>query len=192
MKLNNLTLRGMHAFFNNITRNAVFYSSTMVPIDHKKRVFTTELKESLGIPNEIDNWYDYNISLGTDYSRLKMLTIISACSDVEFLLKLFIENHYQSNIEVHKSFYQRLDDVNKKVFIPKGVDLDNEGFFKIIKLAFQVRHIAIHNMGFIDEGFIKNTGLKLDVNTKFIIDDNFINSTFDAIEELILFLDKLD
>ncbi|OAB30524.1 hypothetical protein SAMN05444395_1113 [Flavobacterium fryxellicola] len=190
-ELSNPILKGAHAIFNNITRNVVLYSSDMIPIDHQGRIFSNELKEALGIPIEIKNFYEYTISLGSDYSRLKMLTIISACSDVEFLLKHFIENYYDITENKTKNFYQRLDDVNRNVFIKKGVDLNNEVFYKKIKLAFQVRHISIHNMGFIDEGFNQKTGLNLPINSKFEINNIFINESFDAIEELILFLDTL-
>ena len=82
--INNPILKGIHARYNNITRNVVFYSSDITPIDQKGRIFTSELKTALGIPQEINNWYEYTIHLGSNYSRLKMLTIISACSDVEF------------------------------------------------------------------------------------------------------------
>jgi len=190
-KIKNPILKGMHATFNTITRNVVLYSSDMTPIDHKKRIFTAEFKTALGIPKEINNWYEYTIHLGSDYSRLKMLTIISACSDVEFLLKLFIENHYDTNANKPKNFYQRLDDVNNQIFITKGVDLNNHPFFNKIKLAFQVRHICIHNMGFADESFNKKTGFNMQIDSQFEIDNNFINQTFDAIEELIFFLDTL-
>ncbi|MDQ0783070.1 hypothetical protein [Chryseobacterium sp. W4I1] len=189
--LNNPILKGMHAIFNNITRNAVFYSSDMIPIDHKNRIFPSDLKTSLGIPENINNWFDYTISLGTNYSRLKMLTIISACSDVEFLLKKFIEEYYDTNANMNKNFYQLLDDVNKEIFIPKGINLNNESFFEKIKIAFQVRHISIHNMGFVDETFNQKTNLNLPLDTEFEIDNVFINDTFDAIEQLIQFLDNL-
>ncbi|MCZ2100926.1 MAG: hypothetical protein LC107_05260 [Chitinophagales bacterium] len=173
--INNPILKGMHAIFLDITRNVVFYSSDMIPIDHKGRKFTPELKAALGIPQEINNWYEYTIHLGSDYSRLKMLTIISACSDVEFLLKLFIENYYDTSANRPKNFYQRLDDVNNQIFITKGADLNSHSFFNKIKLAFQVRHICIHNMGFIDESFNQKTGLNLQIDSQFEIDNNFIN-----------------
>lgn len=189
--VNNPILKRMIAMFNNITRNVVFYSSDMTPIDHKGRIFDTELKKALGIPQEINNMYEYTVHLGSDYSRLKMLTIISACSDVEFLLKLFIENYYDKNAKVSKNFYQRLDEVNNRIFTPKGVDLNNYIFFNKIKLAFQVRHICIHNMGFVDESFNHKTGLNLQIDSNFNIDNNFINEIFIAIEELIMFLDTL-
>ena len=189
--INNPILKGIHAIFNNITRNVVFYSSDITPIDHKGRILNTELKTALGIPQEINNLYEYTLHLGSDYSRLKMLTIISACSDVEFLLKLFIESYFDTNANKPKNFYQRLDEVNNQIFIPKGIDLNNHLFFSKIKLAFQVRHICIHNMGFIDESFNQKTGLNLQIDSQFEIDNNFINETFSAIEELILFLDTL-
>lgn len=189
--INNPILKGMHAIFNNITRNVVFYSSDIIPIDHKGRILNTELKAALGIPQEINNLYEYTIHLGSDYSRLKMLTIISACSDVEFLLKLFIENYYDTNANKPKNFFQRLDDVNNKIFIKKGVNLNNYAFFNQIKLAFQVRHICIHNMGFVDDSFNQKTGLNLRIDSQFEINNDFINQTFSAVEELILFLDTL-
>ena len=46
-------------------------------------------------------------------------------------------------------------------------------------------------MGFIDESFNQKTGLNLQIDSQFEIDNNFINETFSAIEELILFLDTL-
>ncbi|WP_270090342.1 hypothetical protein [Sphingobacterium sp. SYP-B4668] len=191
MNVNNPILKGMHAIFHNITRNVVFYSSDMTPIDHKGRVFNTELKAALGIPQEVNNMYEYTLLLGADYSRLKMLTIVSACSDVEFLLKQYIENYYDTNANKPKNFYQRLDDVNNQIFTNKGVDLNRHSFFNKIKIAFQVRHICIHNMGFVDESFKQKTGLDLPIDTKFDIDNTFINETFTAIEELILLLDRL-
>ena len=46
-------------------------------------------------------------------------------------------------------------------------------------------------MGFIDESFNQKTGLNLQIDSQFEIDNNFINQTFSAIEELIIFLDTL-
>jgi hypothetical protein len=187
----NPLLRKMFAVFNNVTRNVVHYSSDMIPIDHKGRVFSDSLKSSLGIDSQINNMYEYQLSLGSDYSRLKMLTIVSACSDVEFLLREFIENSYENGINKPKNFYQRLDDVNKQFFVPKGVNLDSEEFFPKIKLGFQIRHICIHNMGYVDENFNKNTGLNLIVGSKFNMDNVTMEDFLTAIEKLIFFLDRL-
>ncbi len=56
----------------------MFYSSDMTPTDHQGRVFNTELKIALGIPREVNNMHEHTLLLGADYSRLKMLTIVSA------------------------------------------------------------------------------------------------------------------
>ncbi|WP_111395127.1 hypothetical protein [Algoriphagus aquaeductus] len=191
MNLNNPILKRMHAMLHNITRNVVFYSSDMTPIDHQRRLFDSEMKTVLGIPQEVNNMYEYILFLGSDYSRLKMLTIVSACTDVEFLFKQYIENYFDTSAKKSKNFYQRLDDVNNQIFVIKGIDLNDFSFFSRIKLAFQVRHICIHNMGFIDEGFNQKTGLDLPIDSKFDINNTFINETFEAIDQLIGFLDSL-
>ncbi|WP_312172254.1 hypothetical protein [Chryseobacterium sp.] len=190
-KLNNPILNTLNATFNNVTKNAVFYSTAIIPQDHRSRIFNDDVKKTFNIPEQVNNWYEYTIYLGSDYSRLRMLTIISACSDIEFLLKTFIEKYFDTSISKSKNYYQKLDLVNKEIFIPNGIDLDSYEFFKKIKIAFQLRHICIHNMGFIDETFIKNTGLSLTLDQQFEISDAFINEIFDAIEELFGLLDTL-
>ena len=79
------------------TNNTLFQMADTAPIIDKKTVFNDDLKIALGIPMHIKNWYELKVNLGV-YERLFQMTIISICSDIEFMFKdLFINIQKNSN-----------------------------------------------------------------------------------------------
>ncbi len=175
--------------FLNQTNNLVYYAADFIPIDHKLRKLTTEVKQGLGLPEHLNNFYEYQIGTGYGYSRLQYLTITSICSDTEFLLKDICENFFKPQIKRPKNYFQKLDIVNSENFIPRGKDLNQFSEFNTLKLGFQIRHISIHNMGFVDVAFNKNTGMTLPIDQPFPMTAEIMRQHTGAFQS---FIDKLD
>ena len=148
------------------TNNTLYQMAITPPIIDKKTIFMDSLKGALGIPNHINNWYELKVNFGV-YERLFQMTIISLCSDIEFMFKeLFAD--IQPNQTYNLGFYQRFKEVIKTLkklnfdFNDIQTDLEN------INKSFQIRHISIHNMGYVDES-IKNK-----IDTEYQIDEHYL------------------
>ncbi|MCW8931001.1 MAG: hypothetical protein OQL19_12280 [Gammaproteobacteria bacterium] len=169
------------------TNNSVFYNASNSEMNDKKVVFPPKLKESLGLPESINSFYDQKKHSGA-YERLWDLTIISLCSDIEYFFKDLFQNLFpQDNFKF--GFYQRVYEVINHL---EGSDFDfsniNYEINKIVE-CFQVRHIAIHNMGYIDENFIKKVDSSLQINEKFVITQEIYKSFYHAYFKM---LDNID
>src|SRR5699024_4828802 len=69
-----------------------------------------------------------------------------------------------------RGFYQRFDEVVKSLN-DFGITLPNIMIeLKLITECFQVRHIATHNMGYVDKEFKKKTGTKIAIGKRFLIE----------------------
>jgi hypothetical protein len=185
---NHIIQKNYQSFINQ-TNNLVYYAAGSIPIDHRKRKINEDLRKALGFPEGVDDFYIYQMSTGYGYSRLQYLTIISICSDTESLLRDICENLISPGEKRPKTYFQKVDLVNSDNFIPKGIDLNQFPEFATLKLGFQIRHIAIHNMGFIDAPFLRNTGLDLNIDNPFPITEEIMREHINAFQS---FLEKLD
>ena len=140
------------------TNNLMFMHATTAKDNDKKFIFSKEALELLKWNKSIKTMYDYRISFGNGdvYERLFQLCVISLCSDIElFLKKTFEVFGYKKG--PGKGFYQRFDETIIAL-TSTGHDFSSlKEELNSIKLAFQVRHICIHNYGIIDEDFKRNT-----------------------------------
>lgn len=175
--------------FLNQTNNLILYAADSIPIDHQKRKFGPDTIAGLGLPNKINNMYDYQMATGFGYTRLQHLAIISICSDTEFLLKDICENYFKLEKKT-KNYYQKLDVVNTEIFLPRNIDLILLDSFNTLKLGFQLRHIFVHNMGFVDEAFNKNTNSNFPVDTQFPLTREIMSKQINAFEQLLADLDE--
>ena len=169
------------------TNNTVFYNAIRSVTDDKKMIIPENIKLSLNLPDDIKSFYDQKKHSGA-YERLWDFTIISLCSDIEYFLKdLF--SYMFSNEKFSFGFYQRFSDVieylKKENFHLSSISNEIE---KITE-CFQVRHIAIHNMGYADDMFINKTNFSINENEKFIVTQEIYRGFYDAYME---FLDNLD
>lgn len=174
--------------FLNQTNNLMMYAADFIPIDHQLRSFSPTLRAGLGLSDNIKSMYDYQMATGFGYTKLKHLTIISICSDIEILLKDISEKHFKLP-KKPKNYYQKLESVNKEIFIPHDINLNSVDSFQTLKYGFQLRHIFIHNMGFVDERFNRMTNENLQVDTPFPLTREIMNEQINAFK---LLLDNLD
>ncbi len=187
---NSIIQRNYLSFINQ-TNNLVYYAADSIPLDHQKRKIPSELKRALGLKEEIANFYDYQIETGFGFSKLQFLAIISVCADTEFLFKDLSENHFQLTAKRQNAYFQKIDQVNTDIFIPKNIDLRDYPEFDRLKLGFQLRHIAIHNMGYVDEAFNNKIGLSYEVDKPFPMSRELMVETLKAFEGLLDTLDQL-
>lgn len=189
----NLTTEIIHKHYQNHlnqTNNLVNYASDFIRIDHAKRVFPESLKISLRIPSEVKTMADYQNLIGFGYKRLDSLLIISICSDIEFMLKDICENIISPGKNRPKAYFQKLEMVNTENFIPKSINLNDYEKFSSIKDCFQIRHIFIHNMGFVDESFLQKTTFIQELDTEFVITQEIKSTSLSACVGLMKFLDE--
>jgi hypothetical protein len=169
------------------TNNTLFIMTTLAPIEDKKFVFPDKLKEALNIPNEINNWYEMKKIFGV-YERLYHVLIISLCSDIEFMLKDLMKELLPEK-KFNFGFFQRFREVIKTLE-DLGYRFDSiQNELKTVEKCFQIRHIAIHNMGYVDEKFKNNVETKYNVDEHFFVDQEVYKEAFNSYWK---FLEKLD
>lgn len=172
-----------------VTNNLMFGFATTAPDNDKKRGVNEFLRTNMGWPRHVTTLYDYRVMFPGVYERLFQFCIISLCSDAEIFFKaLFDKYEYPKGSGL--GFFQRIDDVfaalkNEGIdFLPIQSSIEN------LQLAFQIRHIGIHNMGVVDDNFIKKTG-KGTAGASFLIDQKSYREMFEAYEKLLGYLDGL-
>lgn len=172
-----------------VTNNLMFSFAITAPDKDKKMVFGESMRTNMGWPSHITTFYDYRVMFPGVYERLFQFCIISLCSDVEIFFKaLFDKYEYPKGRGL--GFFQRIDEVfaalkNKGIdFLPIQSSIEN------LQLAFQIRHIGIHNMGVVDDNFIKKTG-KGTAGVPFPVDQKSYREMFVAYEKLLEYLDGL-
>lgn len=113
--------------------------------------------------------------------------VISLCSDIEgFFRSLFLERGYKVG---KGAFFQRFDEVLSEL-AHNGYDfslIDNE--LEALRLAFQVRHICIHNLGHIDQDFIRKTQLSCNVGDLYHVTEAGYHQMFNAYLALLRNID---
>ncbi|MFL9955301.1 hypothetical protein PQR65_18090 [Paraburkholderia nemoris] len=168
------------------TNNLVFMFATTAPTDDKARAFPDSLRVNMGWPAHIKTMFDYRMMFGDIYERLFQFSVISLCSDFEAFSKEVFEKYgYKKG---NGAFFQRIDDVIAA--------MENEGFdfssiqssIRKLQLAFQIRHIGIHNMGVVDTNFNSKTGQGVIGNPYPVNQENYLEM-FDA---YAIFLKHLD
>jgi nitrate reductase assembly molybdenum cofactor insertion protein NarJ len=100
--------------------------------------------------------------------------------------------HLKLTKNVDRGFYQRLKDVinelKKHGFLFKEKEISD--CINTLLEAFQIRHIAIHNMGYVDNDFVKkfpNKGKLL--NKKYKVTQEFYKQAFNSYWTLLEYID---
>jgi hypothetical protein len=187
-EINNSLLREHFVRSLEGTNNLLFYFATSAPINDKQMRFPPQLVRSLNLPSTITSMYDYRSQHSGIYDRLYQHCVISLCSDVEFMLKaLFPTLHIKP--ESGRGFFQRFDSVISLLeskgftFEPVAEHIDK------LRLAFSVRHISIHNFGFVDRSFIERTGFSVEVGEQYLVGQEKYRDMFDGYCAFIKSLD---
>ncbi|WP_444448554.1 hypothetical protein [Pseudomonas kurunegalensis] len=173
------------------TNNLVFMHATTAKDKDKSIIFNEEAKARLNWGKNINTLYDYRISFGIGdvYERLFQLCVISLCSDIElFFKKTFEVFKYEKN-DKSRGFYQRFNDVIKALKAAGHDFSPIEDKLSKINLAFQVRHICIHNYGIVDESFQNNTNTGK-LGETYAIEQEQFREMYDAHIDLLVHLDK--
>lgn len=147
------------------TNNILFKQACTIVDEDKRFIFNQQINVGLGWGSSIQTMYDYRMMMSPAiYDRLYQVCVISLCSDIEFMFKSIFDRYgYQKGSGT--GFFQRFDDVIK-VLNSQGFDFTNiSSHIDNLKLAFQIRHIGIHNMGYADAAFVNNTGKGKDVRS---------------------------
>lgn len=170
------------------TNNLLFFFASLAPIQDKNRKLPPELIGALNLPSEIKSMYDYRCRYNGIYDRLYQLCIISLCSDIEYMFKeLFLNRNIIKKPD--RGFFQRFAEVIKvledKDFDFTAIDQD----LKNLRLAFSIRHISIHNLGYIDKDFINQTESSATVGDYFVLDEDDFKMMFRSYYSFIECLD---
>lgn len=139
-------------------------------------------------PAHITNMYQYRMMWDVDYNRLYHMCLISHCSELEFFFKALFDK-YPHLPEQKNNFYQKFGLVIKELEA-SGIDFTSiQDDINQIKVAFQVRHIGIHNMSIVDEDFHKHTNGLGTLGQPYVVDQTLINLIFSATEKMLKHLD---
>ncbi|WP_214511946.1 hypothetical protein [Pseudomonas brassicacearum] len=143
---------------------------------------------SMGWPLHVKSMYDYRMMFGEVYARLFQFCVISLCSDAETFFKETFDRYGYIKGK-GKGFFQRFDDVISKLEAA-GLDFSPvQSSIEKIHLAFQIRHIGIHNMGIVDDDFSSKTGMG-SVGSVYPIDQNSYREMFVAYTAFLKHLDS--
>jgi len=145
-------------------------------------------RQAFSWPAHITNMYEYRMMWDVDYNRLYHMCLISHCSELEFFFKALFDK-YPHLPEQKNNFYQKFGLVIKELEA-SGIDFTSiQDDIKQIKVAFQVRHIGIHNMSIVDEDFHKHTNGLGTLGQPYVVDQTLINLIFSATEKMLKHLD---
>lgn len=165
------------------TNNTIFYNACISEINDKKMIFPSKLKQSLGLPGCINSFYDQKKFSGA-YERLWDITIISLCSDIEYFFKDLFKSLFPDQ-SFRFGFYQRITEVIKFLknngFDFSKIDIEINNIIE----CFQVRHIATHNMGYVDESFISKVETCHQINEKFIVTQDLYKEFYESYMSLL-------
>lgn len=182
----------IHAVQIRESHNLLFEFALTSEQSDKLKLLPKDITSGLGLPSNIKTMYDYRMNFYGSYDRLFQFCVISLCSEIEFFFKS-LYNHYKFQIpasEKSGNFYQR--------FLKVIDALKNEGvdFSSIIRdvdnvnLAFQIRHIAIHNMGLVDSEFMNKTKQKGVLNQTYSVTQQEYMTMFNSTGVLLQHLDN--
>lgn len=176
--------------FTSTTNNLVRYWEHNTILDLKKRAYPEDLKASLNIPDKIKTFYDfYSECIPEAFTRYRSMVMISMCSNIECFFKDFFKVLFPHE-SFKNGFFQRMSDVKVKL-TTQGIDLKNYKDFYLIENLFQIRHIFVHNLWFVDQDFIKKTGLKQNKEWEiFEIKENDYFEYRKAYEQMFYFIES--
>jgi hypothetical protein len=187
-ELNSSLLRRHFVSAQEGTNNLLFYFATIAPIQDSKTLLSQEIVLSLGLPTEIQNFYDYRSRFPGIYNRLYQFCVISLCSDIEKLFRdLFSERRYIPRNG--RGFYQRFNDVISALqthgydFSPITDECNK------LRLAFQIRHICAHNLGEVDQAFIDATAYPGTIGDVYQLDETAYREMYEAYTTLLKAID---
>ncbi|GGI53232.1 hypothetical protein [Oxalicibacterium solurbis] len=184
---NNLVLRHFDRA-REITNNTMFMFAIDAPDNDKDRSIPDSLRQAMHWPEHVKSVYDYKTMFPGVYERLFQFCVISLCSDIEIFFKELFDVYGYSHQGRSFGFFQRVEDVFSALKA-EGVELAPvASSIQTVQLAFQVRHIGVHNMGMVDESFHRKTG-QGKVGNPFYIDQTIYRSMFDAYVAILEYLD---
>ncbi len=170
------------------TNNHLSYLAKTSPENDKSLIFPDDERKAMGLGKEIKTLFDYRNRYEDVYSRLFEFCVVSLCSDIELLFKNLFEL-FPFVPKSDRGFYQRFYEV-LETLATQGLDFQKiSAETALLKEAFAVRHICIHNFGIVDDGFLKSTNLTLKLGEKLIVDDPMYRRYFVA---YFSFLKELD
>lgn len=172
------------------TNNLIFMHAITAKENDKSFIFNEEATKKLNWDKSIKTMFDYRMSFGIGdvYERIFQLCVISLCSDIELFFKKTFEI-FEYKKGSGKGFYQRFDDVIKALKTAGHDFSPIEERLSKINLAFQVRHICIHNYGIVDDDFQKNTNTGK-LGETYVIEQEQYREMYDAYVALLLHLDN--
>jgi len=145
-------------------------------------------RQSFGWPAHITNMYEYRMMWDVDYNRLYHMCLISLCSELEFFFKALFEK-YPHLPEQKNNFYQKFGLVIE-VLEKSGIDFNSiQDDIDQVKIAFQIRHIGVHNMSIVDENFRANTHGLGTPGQPYVVDQDLINRISSATGKMLKHLD---
>jgi len=141
------------------SHNLIFQFAVQAEVKDKQNIVNPQVKQMMGWPAHVNTMYDYRTMWGVDYERLMHLCIISFCTEMEFMFKAIFTKYGYSTTGNAKGFYQRFSEV-VTALSSAGINFSTiQPSLDRLNTAFQIRHICIHNLGIVDQGFHNNTGL---------------------------------
>ncbi|MGP2540634.1 hypothetical protein [Pantoea eucalypti] len=150
--------------------------------------FNESARQVLGWPAHITNMYEYRMMWDVDYNRLYQICIISHCSELEYFFKTLFDK-YPHLPKKNNNFYQKFGLVIEELK-KTGIDFTSiQQDIDLVSIAFQVRHIGIHNMSIVDEYFKKNTKGLGTLGQPFVVTQEFVTDTSTAIDKILKHLD---
>lgn len=142
------------------TNNLLFYFASTAPMEDQRRKLPESVVHALGLPSDVQSMYDYRSRYNGIYDRLYQQCVVSLCSDIEFMFKCVFER-LQIQPGSGRGFFQRFRDV-VSLLEENGYNFEAvSDQISELEVAFNIRHIAIHNFGLTDEEFIRRTGYRL-------------------------------
>lgn len=155
--------------------------------DKKGQVYESG-RHIMGWPAHITNWYEYRMMWGVDYNRLFHMCVIFHCSELEFFFKALFEK-YPHLPKQQNNFYQKFGLVINELE-KSGIDFTSvQQDINQVSIAFQVRHIGIHNMSIVDQTFQKNTNGLGTLAQPFVVDKALVIATALATDNILKRLD---
>jgi hypothetical protein len=170
------------------TNNMMFSFASFAPSQDRNNIVSDNLRAAMGWPAHIKSLFEYRMMFSGVYERLFQFCVISLCSDAEAFFKDAFDK-YGFPYEKKGVFFQRLNSVIAALE-SAGVELTSvQSELAILELAFQIRHIGIHNMGLVDKKFHDATG-KGTIGETYPIGENEYKQLFNAYIRILEHLDS--
>lgn len=173
------------------SHNFSFEHALLKPdIDKQKDV--TKIVTGLGLPSSIKTMYDYRIHFDVDYDRLYQFCVINLCTEIEYFFKELYNFFSLTKPATEKgNFFQRFRSVIKDLEGNHSVNFDSVRIeIDDVALAFQIRHLCIHNMGIVDSDFHSKTAGRGVLNQYYRVSQSEYVSMFNALGKIMIEINK--